>query len=429
MTFVDECVVFVQAGRGGAGAASLHSEPYKPRGGPDGGNGGAGGSIVLVVDGGLHDLRWLADHPHQTAASGKPGRSSKRDGASGGDTELQVPDGTVVFDDEGLLADLVGEGSRTVVARGGRGGRGNATLAGPRDRVPRVAEPGEEGESRRLGLEVRTVADVGLVGLPNAGKSTLLSRLTNARPKIANYPFTTLSPNLGVAEAGERFVLADIPGLVHGAAGGKGLGHRFLRHVVRCRALVLVVDLAGEEPAADLAVLRAEIAAYDPELATRASIVVGAKADLLGDDAASAAARLDDDAVVVSALTGAGMPELADRLGRFAQESAASQPAARPYVVLRPGRAAFTVTRADDGRFRVAGRAVERWVAETDLDDERQVARLQRRLKKEGVDRKLASVGARVGDEIEIGGRVFEYVPDREDPDPSRLNPDERGRP
>jgi GTP-binding protein len=429
MTFVDECVVFVQAGRGGAGAASFHSEPYKPRGGPDGGNGGAGGLIALVVDGGLHDLRWLADHPHQKAASGRPGRSARRDGASGGDKELRVPDGTVVFDDEGLLADLVGEGSRAVVARGGRGGRGNATLAGPRDRVPRVAEPGEEGESRRLRLEVRTVADVGIVGLPNAGKSTLLSRLTNARPKIGDYPFTTLSPNLGVAGAEERFVLADIPGLVRGAAAGKGLGHRFLRHVVRCRALVLVVDLAVEEPAEDLAVLRAELAAYDPELATRPSIVVGAKVDLVGDGPVSAAARLDDDAITVSALTGEGMPELADRLGQFARESAAAQPARRPYVVLRPGRPAFTVTRADDGRFRVAGRAVERWVAETDLDDERQVAGLQRRLKKEGVDRKLASIGARVGDEIEIGGRIFEYVPDRVDPDPSAPNPGDRGSP
>jgi GTP-binding protein len=274
--FTDECTVYVEAGRGGNGSASLHSEPYKPRGGPDGGNGGRGGSVVFEVARGIHDLSWLAEHPHQRARPGGSGRSARRVGASAKDLVIQVPDGTIVFEDDGLIADLVGEGARVVVARGGRGGRGNAQLAGARNRVPRVAEPGETGETKRLRVELRTVADIGLVGLPNAGKSTLLSRLTAATPKIADYPFTTLTPNLGVAETGEgRAVVADVPGLIEGAHEGKGLGHRFLRHIVRCRALVLVVDLASADPTSDLVVLRTELGSYDQTLITRPSIVVG----------------------------------------------------------------------------------------------------------------------------------------------------------
>ena len=252
MTFVDEALVYAKAGRGGNGSASMHSEPYKPHGGPDGGNGGAGGSVVFEVSRGIHDLSWIADHPHQRAPHGIAGRSAKRDGATGKDLIVPVPDGTVVSDDDGLIADLVGEGSRAIVAQGGRGGRGNAALASARNRVPRTSEPGEDGEEKRLRVELRTVADVGLVGLPNAGKSTLLSRLSAAKPKIANYPFTTLTPNLGVAGGdGDRFVVADIPGLVEGAHERRGLGHRFLRHIMRCRALVMVVDLSSEDPPAD----------------------------------------------------------------------------------------------------------------------------------------------------------------------------------
>jgi GTP-binding protein len=412
MAFVDECTVFARAGRGGDGSASLHSEPYKPRGGPDGGNGGAGGSVVVAVTGEAHDLSWLADHPHQRADAGRPGRSARRDGATGKDLVLAVPDGTVVFDEDGLLADLVGEGSRAVVARGGRGGRGNAALAGPRNRVPRVAESGEDGEERRLTLELRTVADVGLVGLPNAGKSTLLSRLTAAKPRIAAYPFTTLSPNLGVAgDHGERFVVADVPGLIEGAHEGKGLGHRFLRHVMRCRALVLVVDLASPDPAADLDVLRGELRAFDPDLAERRTLTVGAKADLV-DDPVDGARRLGDGALAVSAVTGDGIDALRDRLGLLAGQAAAEAPACAPHVVLRPGRARFTVERGGDGRWLVRGRTVERWVLEADLDDDDEVRTLQRRLKKEGVDRRLRSLGATPGDEVEIRGRVFEFVPD-----------------
>jgi GTP-binding protein len=410
MSFIDEATVYVKAGRGGNGSASMHSEPYKPHGGPDGGNGGAGGSVVFAVSRGVHDLSWVADHPHQRGANGVAGRSAKRDGATGKDLIVPVPDGTVVSDDEGLLADLVGEGARAVIARGGRGGRGNAALAGARDRVPRRAEPGEDGEERRLRVELRTVADVGLVGFPNAGKSTLLSRLSAAKPKIADYPFTTLTPNLGVAGSNEdRFVVADIPGLVEGAHEGRGLGHRFLRHVLRCRALVLIVDLAAQDPAADLATLRQELAAYDPELATRRSIVVGSKTDLV-DDPVSATRVLGADALGVSALIGDGVEELVTRLGTLSKEAEAAEPERAPYVVLRPGRPRFTVGREGSG-WRVRGQNVERWLLGTDLDDEIQLAKLQKRLVREGVERRLAELGARRGDEVAIGDRVFEFLP------------------
>jgi GTP-binding protein len=407
MAFVDETGVSVRGGRGGNGAATLHSEPYKPLGGPDGGNGGPGGSVIFEVSRRARDLSWLADHPHQTAADGVGGQRAKRDGAAGKDQVITVPDGTVVYDEEGLLADLVGEGARAVVARGGRGGRGNVSLASARDRVPRRAEAGELGDERRLRVELYTVADVGLVGLPNAGKSTLLSRLTAARPKIANYPFTTLTPNLGVAGGDDdRFVVADIPGLIEGASEGRGLGHRFLRHVVRCRALVLVVDLSAQDPVADLEVLRGELAAYDESLARRPAVVVGTKADLVEEPAAP-----EPGALVVSAMTGEGIEGLASRLGLLAERGAESAPERRPHVVLRPGRPRFTVSR-EGSRFRVTGRDVERWVLETDLDDEDTLRRLQRRLVREGVERQLAAAGARRGDEVLIADKAFEFLPE-----------------
>jgi GTP-binding protein len=322
---------------------------------------------------------------------------------------VPVPDGTRVGDENGLLADLVGEGSRAVVARGGRGGRGNAALASGRERIPRGAEAGERGEELRLDVELRIVADVGLVGLPNAGKSTLLAALTAARPKIADYPFTTLAPNLGVAEGpDERFVVADVPGLLEGAHEGRGLGDRFLRHVTRCRALVLVVDLAADDPRADLRTLRAELEAYDPSLARRPSLVVGTKTDLApGADPTV----LGGDAVTVSAVTGRGLELVRDRLSALAREGAASAEERAPYVVLRPARPRFEVTREGD-RYRVAGRVVERLVSETDLDDPAAVVRLQKKLVREGVERQLVSAGARRGDEVVIGSVTFEFIPE-----------------
>jgi GTPase len=413
MTFVDEVDVEVRAGRGGDGSAAMGSEPFKPKGGPDGGDGGRGGDVVFRATRNVHDLAWFTDNPHLKAEPGKPGARARRDGAKGKDLIITVPDGTVVGDEHGLIADLVGEGSEAVVARGGRGGRGNVRFVSAKNRVPKTAEAGEEGEDRRLRLELRTVADVGLVGLPNAGKSTLLSRLTAATPKIADYPFTTLTPNLGVAEAGEeRFVVADIPGLVEGAHRGKGLGHRFLRHVTRCRALVLVVDLSSPDPASDLDTVREELRAYDAELAERRSLVVGTKADIVDDPSRSADAIR---ALPVSAVTGEGLDLLAAQLETMSRQAADEQPPRAPYVVLRPGRPRFTVAR-EDGGWRVSGRNVERWVRETDIEDERQLTRLQRRLIKEGVERQLTKAGAHRGDEIRISDRAFEFLPGDDPP-------------
>lgn len=369
---------------------------------------------MLQVSPEVFDLSYLAKNPHQRAGDGGHGQGNNRRGADGRDLVLHVPDGTIVSEDRGLLADLVGAGSRVVVARGGRGGRGNASLTSPRNRAPRVSEPGESGEERRLDLELRLVSDVGLVGLPNAGKSTLLSRLTAARPKVADYPFTTLAPNLGVAgENGGRYVVADVPGLVEGAHEGKGLGDRFLRHVARCRALAYVVDLSADDPVADLATVRAEIAAHDPDLGARPWIVVATKRDLLDPGASEArVARLREvgETTAVSGLTGEGMEDLAEQLAILV-ERGARLPAREPYVVLRPGRESFSVRRGG-GRFVVEGPVVERWVAETDFEDERSVVRLQERLRREGVERRLAEVGARRGDEVVIGSQAFEFLPE-----------------
>jgi GTP-binding protein len=411
MTFVDELTVFARAGRGGNGSSSILREPYNPRGGPDGGDGGDGGDVVFEVSTGVRDLAWLADHPHLRADAGGAGGKRGKTGPEGKDLVIPVPDGTRVEDEHGLLADLVGEGNRAVVARGGRGGRGNASLATSRDRIPSGAEAGESGEDKRLSVELRIVADVGLVGLPNAGKSTLLASLTAAHPKIADYPFTTISPNLGVAGQDDRFVVADVPGLVEGAHEGKGLGHRFLRHVSRCRTLVLVVDLSSPDPAADLATVRAELEAYDPAMAARSSLIVGSKADLAPD--VDPQAVLGSGAVAVSAVADQGLEVLRERLGALVREAAATEEERSAYVVLRPARPRFVVQREGE-RFRVIGHGVERWVSETDLEDPAKVERLQRRLVKEGVERELVSAGARRGDEVVIGDVAFEFIPEGE---------------
>jgi GTP-binding protein len=398
--------VRVRAGDGGAGSASLRSEPYTPRGGPDGGNGGRGGDVILRADPSVFDLSWFADHRQLRGGTGGVGAKNKRTGADGADLLLMVPEGTEVRDERGLLADLVGPDARVVVARGGRGGRGSVSLASRRNRVPRVAEQGELGEEAELELELRLVADVGLVGAPNAGKSTLLARLTAARPKIADYPFTTIAPNLGVAGGDERFVVADVPGLIEGAHEGKGLGLEFLRHVSRCRVLVFVVDLSGS-PLEDLSAVRAEVEAYDPELLLRPSLVVGTKADLVDPEEPPP----DGVGMAVSGLTGLGVDELDQRLRQVVSEAAAREPERSPYVVIRPAREPFVVRREGDG-FRVTGQRVERWVAEVDMDDPRQVVDLQRRLVRAGVERRLEQAGARRGDEVLIGDQAFEYVPE-----------------
>src|SRR6187397_2707870 len=271
-SFVDRVVLHAQAGNGGKGCASVHREKFKPLGGPDGGNGGRGGSVVLVVDPQVHTLLDLHFHPHVVAPSGKQGAGSNRDGAAGGDLEVKVPDGTVVLDEKGrLLADLVGAGTRFDAAAGGRGGLGNAALASRARKAPGFALLGEKGQTRDLTLELKMVADVGLVGFPSAGKSSLVSVISAAKPKIADYPFTTLVPNLGVVSAGEHtFTVADVPGLIPGASEGRGLGLDFLRHIERCSVLVHVIDCAtleaNRDPLSDLDVIEAELAAYTPTL-------------------------------------------------------------------------------------------------------------------------------------------------------------------
>jgi GTP-binding protein len=355
----------------------------------------------------MFDLASYGDRPHQRAKDGGPGGKNNRHGAGGSDLVLPVPDGTIVRDERGLVADLIGAGATVVVAAGGRGGRGSTTLASPRNRVPRVAEGGEPGEERTLRLELRLVADVGLVGPPNAGKSTLLSKLTAARPKVAAYPFTTLSPNVGVAGGEERFVVADVPGLIEGAHEGRGLGLTFLRHVSRCRVLVYVVDVTGDA-LGDATAVRSEVAAFDPGLAERRSLTVGTKLDLLEDRPAQPPPGID---LMVSGLTGEGIDELEGVILEQVRQARDEEPPRAAHVVLRPAREPFVVKREGE-RYRVTGPRVERWVAEVDIEDPRQVTELQRRLVRAGVERRLAEAGARRGDEVVIGGVTFEFIPE-----------------
>ncbi len=325
-----------------------------------------------------------------------------------------MPPGTVVHDDEDvLIADLANPGDEMVAAAGGRGGRGNVRFTTSTRRAPSWAEKGEPGEERRLHLELRLLADVGLVGWPNAGKSTLISRISAARPKIAPYPFTTLAPNLGVVRAGEStFVVADIPGLVPGAHAGKGLGHRFLRHVRRAAVLVFLIDLAAQDrdPLDDVVVLKAELAAFDPALSERPSLVIATKLDVGGERIAQVERRWPD-AVIVSAVTGAGIDQLIGRLAKEVAEARAEAPAAVGYVRHVVREDPIEVFR-EDGGWRVSGRRAERAVQTTDMAREEAVVRLQRRLISMGVERALEDAGAVRGDEVRIAGEVFGFEPE-----------------
>jgi GTP-binding protein len=423
--FVDETAIEVTAGRGGDGVTSFHREKYRPRGGPDGGDGGRGGDVVLVADPGVGTLVEYHFHPHQRAGRGAHGQGSNRKGADGDSRTLPVPVGTLVRDADGeLLADLDRPGARFLAARGGRGGRGNAALSGPGRRIAGFHEKGEPGRQRRLVLELRSLADAALVGFPNAGKSSIVARASAARPKVADYPFTTLEPVLGVVRAGDHdFVLADVPGLIPGAAAGKGLGHRFLRHVTRSAVLVHVLDLVplepGRDPEADLAALEGELAAYDPELADRPAMVVANKADLPEGrarlpEAAAAARRRGWPFFAVSAATGAGMRELLYALGAEVAQARAARPvatAAPPAAIAADPEVPISVAREGAG-FRVLGDRPERWVAMTDLDNPQAVAYLQRRMRRAGVDDLLTEAGASPGDEVLVGGAAFEFTPD-----------------
>ncbi len=415
--FVDECALCLRGGDGGAGCVSFRREAHVDRGGPDGGDGGRGGDVWLEADRNVASLLAFRDHPHRRATSGGHGSGGRRHGSSGADLFVKVPEGTVVLSGEGeRLVDLVVHGQRWLAAPGGAGGRGNARFLTNRRRAPRFAEQGEQPEERWLRLELKLLADVALVGLPNAGKSTLISRLSAARPKIADYPFTTLIPNLGVVVTaeGEEFVVADVPGLIEGASEGRGLGHRFLRHIERARALVLLIDLgptAEATPAEQLRILTGELGAYRPELLQRRRLVVGSKADV-------ATASLSQADMAISAVTGVGIAELTGRLASLVRQARSDEPSPAPNqepVVHRPSAAdatdAISVKR-QDGAWRVLGRPALRAVGVSDLTDPQAQDYVAQRLRALGVDRELARAGARPGDEVRIGKMVFEYEPD-----------------
>ena len=426
-TFVDRVVLHVAAGNGGHGCTSIHREKFKPLGGPDGGNGGRGGDVILVVDPNTTTLLDYHHAPHRRAGSGRPGQGGHRHGADGADLELAVPDGTVAKTADGeVLADLVGAGTRYVVARGGRGGLGNAALASPRRKAPGFALLGEPGESRQVVLELKTVADVGLVGFPSAGKSSLVAALSAARPKIADYPFTTLAPNLGVVTAGETvYTLADVPGLIPGASEGRGLGLQFLRHVERCAALVHVLDCAapgaGRDPVSDFEAIETELRAYGG-LADRPRLVALNKVDVpeARELAEMVAPMLEERGLrtfAVSAATREGLRELSFAMAELVQAARAAAPPAEPTrTVLRPAplnEAGFSVAREGE-RFRVRGDKPERWVRQTDFGNDEAVGYLADRLARLGVEEALRAAGAAPGSEVVIGGDdavVFDWEP------------------
>ena len=432
--FADEAVLRVAAGAGGHGCASIHREKYKPLGGPDGGNGGRGGNVILEVQAGVATLLDLHRRPVRRARNGRPGEGSNRNGADGGDLVVGVPDGTVVKTPDGqVVADLVGAGTRFVAAAGGHGGLGNAALASLRRKAPHFALKGEPGEQRELVLELKTIADVGLVGFPSAGKSSIIAAMSAARPKIADYPFTTLVPNLGVTEAGDvQFVVADVPGLIPGASQGKGLGLGFLRHVERCSALVHVIDCATEEPGrdpvADLEAIEAELSAYQDTAGTnlrdRPRIVALNKVDVPAarDRAAGAAevfAARGLPVFQVSAGTREGLRDLGFAMAGVVASARAAAPAPAPArQVIRPvpaGEPGFEVVRTRDGRFLVRGEKPRRWVRQTDFANDEAVAYLAHRLARLGVEKALAEAGAEPGAEVLIGDHddavVFDWDP------------------
>ncbi|MDG5482717.1 GTPase ObgE [Mycolicibacterium gadium] len=434
--FVDRVVIHAKAGNGGNGCASVHREKFKPLGGPDGGNGGRGGSVVLVVDPQVHTLLDFHFHPHVDAPSGKQGMGGNRDGAAGADLEVKVPDGTVVLDEKGrLLADLVGAGTRFDAAAGGRGGLGNAALASRARKAPGFALLGEKGQVRDLTLELKTVADVGLVGFPSAGKSSLVSAISAAKPKIADYPFTTLTPNLGVVSAGENtFTVADVPGLIPGASKGRGLGLEFLRHIERCAVLVHVVDCAtlepGRDPVSDIEALEAELAAYTPtlqgdttlvDLASRPRAVVLNKIDV--PEARELADFVREEVVrrfgwpvfEVSTVSREGLRPLTFALWDMVSEYRKAQPAAVPRrPVIRPipvNESGFTVESDGEDGFVVRGARPERWIAQTDFTNDEAVGYLGDRLARLGVEDELLRLGAKPGCAVTIGDMTFDWEP------------------
>jgi GTP-binding protein len=433
--FADQAEVRILAGHGGNGCASVHREKFKPLGGPNGGNGGRGGDVIIDVDPSTATLLDFHRKPVRRAGDGRPGLGSNRNGADGADLVLKVPDGTVVKTIDGeLLADLTGAGTRYVAAEGGRGGLGNAALASVKRKAPGFALRGEPGQELHLVLELKTVADAGLVGFPNAGKSSLIAAMSAARPKIANYPFTTLTPNLGVVEAGDvQFVVADVPGLIPGASAGKGLGLDFLRHIERCLVFVHVLDCAVEEPGrdpiSDLNALEVELSAYEQltgaRMSDRPRIVALNKIDV---PAARELADLVEPELEargltvhrVSAATTEGLRDLAFTMAAVIAGARAAAPPAEPTrLVIRPEPVAgpdFTVVAIGENSFRVIGDKPRRWILQTDFSNDEAVGYLADRLAKLGIEQALADAGATPGAEVLIGAEdnavVFDWDPE-----------------
>ncbi|MFJ9414095.1 MULTISPECIES: GTPase ObgE [unclassified Streptomyces] len=428
-TFVDRVELHVAAGNGGHGVASVMREKFKPLGGPDGGNGGRGGDVILVVDQAVTTLLEYHHHPHRKATNGAPGAGDNRSGKNGQDLVLPVPDGTVVLDKNGeVLADLIGQGTTFVAGQGGRGGLGNAALASARRKAPGFALLGEPGEARDIVLELKTVADVALVGYPSAGKSSLISVLSAAKPKIADYPFTTLVPNLGVVTAGSTvYTIADVPGLIPGASQGKGLGLEFLRHVERCEVLVHVLDTAtlesDRDPVSDLDTIEEELTQYGG-LDNRPRVVVLNKidvpdgkdlADLIRPDLEERGYRVFE----VSAVAHMGLKELSYALADIVAKARAAKPVQEATrIVIRPKAvddAGFTVTAEGENFFRVRGEKPERWILQTDFNNDEAVGYLADRLNRLGVEDALRKAGAHAGDGIAIGAEdnavVFDWEP------------------
>lgn len=439
-TFVDRVVLHATAGNGGHGVASVHREKFKPLGGPDGGNGGKGGSVIVVVDSQMTTLLDYHHSPHRKAANGKQGAGDMRHGANADDLRLSVPNGTIVLSHEGeVLADLIGEGAEYVVARGGRGGLGNAALATVKRKAPGFALLGEPGEEATVVLELKSIADVALVGYPSAGKSSLIAAMSAVRPKIADYPFTTLVPNLGVVETGGgRFTMADVPGLIPGASQGKGLGHDFLRHIERCSVIAHVLDTAtlesDRDPIRDLEVISEELRAYSGDahiagtpLAERPQVIILNKVDVPDGRDLAAIVRPELEQLgmpifEVSAVSHEGLKELGFALAAMVDAERAKAPVLEQApIVLRPKAVddgGFTVTHIQDGAdeyFEVLGAKPERWVRQTDFRNDEAVGYLADRLARLGVEDELFKAGALPGATVVIGqgerAVVFEWEP------------------
>lgn len=410
--FVDRVRVHLRGGNGGAGVVAFERRRGLPKGRPTGGNGGRGGNVIVRVDEGMASLLTYQRNPHHRAGDGTHGRGDLQHGRAGEDLVLPVPAGTTIYDEEGtLIADLVAEGQSIVLVEGGRGGRGNAAFMSPTNRAPSIAEQGEFGREETFVFELRLLADAALIGYPNAGKSTLISVVSAAKPKIADYPFTTLEPNLGVVEVdGREFVLADIPGLIEGAAEGRGLGHEFLRHTERARALVILLDpspLQTDPVSRQLEVLVGELERYSPELASRPRLVVIGKADV--PEARDAAEEVPE-AMLISSVTREGIPEFLHAVADLVETAKRRTPDRPGYVLHRPARTPFTIRR-EGQTWIVEGIAAERAVAFADLTNPEAADMAAARLERLGVDRALAEAGAKEGDEVRIGDLTFEYTP------------------